>query len=432
MALVTLHYIFQNMHRSHTDRRHTLVYKLLGKQISAWQMAGFTLANLLGMAIILIAVQFYVDVIPLLTGNDSFMKPEQIVVNKRVNMARTLTASPQVFRKSEIEELREQPFVEDLALFTPSRYGVYATIGNKLLGMQYSTEMFFESIPNEYIDVDLSEWSYTPGDSIVPIILPHNYLNLYNFGFATSRGLPTISEGTVKKIGIQLFLQGNKGQKHLLGRVVGFSRRLNTILVPQPFMDTMNEELTTKNVQDNTYENNEKTSASRLVVRVKNLADENITKYLQEHNYDTEGNDADASRAATFFRIIVVLVMVIGLVICTLAFYLLLLSIFLLLQKHTEKIDNLLLIGHSPSDVARPFHLLALGINALVLVLAVVLTVLSRSYYLPMFGDLSPKYEAAGIVPSTIVGLVLFALMAVLNFSAIRRKVLSIWDMHKN
>ena len=395
-------------------------------------MAGFTLANLLGMAIILIAVQFYVDVIPLLTGNDSFMKPEQIVVSKRVNMARTLTAAPQVFRKSEIEELREQPFVEDLAPFTPSHYGVYATIGNKLLGMQYSTEMFFESIPDEYIDVDLSEWSYTPGDSIVPIILPHNYLNLYNFGFATSRGLPTISEGSVRKIGIQLFLQGDKGQKHLLGRVVGFSRRLNTILVPQPFMDAMNKELASGKLQKQENGDDEKTSASRLVVRVKNLADENIAKYLQENNYDTEGNDADASRAATFFRIIIVLVMIIGLVICTLSLYLLLLSIFLLLQKHTEKIDNLLLIGHSPSDVARPFHLLALGINALVLVASIVLAVISRSYYLPLFGDLSPKYEAAGIVPCATVGLLLFVLMSVLNFSSIRRKVLSIWDMHKS
>ena len=412
-------------------RKNFLIYKLLGKQISAWQMVGFTLANLFGMTIILIAVQFYVDVIPLLTGNDSFMKPEQIVVSKRVNLARTLTASPPFFKESEIEELRQQEFVEGVAPFTPSRFGVYATIGSKILGMQYSTEMFFESIPDEYIDVELSQWTYHPGDSIVPIILPQNYLNLYNFGFATSRGLPTISEGTVKKIGIQLYLQGQKGRRQMLGRVVGFSRRLNTILVPQQFMETMNNELAADIVPVQGADDNVKTGPSRIAVRVKNLADENIAKYLQEHHYDLEGNDADASRAATFFRILIVIVFIIGLVICALSFYLLLLSIFLLMQKHTEKIDNLLLIGHSQNDVARPFYLLALGINALVFVAAIILALLSRSYYLPMFGDIYPKYEIAGIIPTIIVGLLLFLLVTTLNYTSIRRKVLNIWNMHK-
>ena len=42
----------------------TLVWKLLRQHISIGQLAGFFLANLFGMMIVLLSVQFYKDVIP--------------------------------------------------------------------------------------------------------------------------------------------------------------------------------------------------------------------------------------------------------------------------------------------------------------------------------------------------------------------------------
>lgn len=52
----------------------TLVWKLLRQHISIGQLAGFFLANLFGMMIVLLSVQFYKDVIPVFTEGDSFMK----------------------------------------------------------------------------------------------------------------------------------------------------------------------------------------------------------------------------------------------------------------------------------------------------------------------------------------------------------------------
>ena len=57
------------------------------------------------------------------------------------------------------------------------------------------------------------------------------------------------------------------------------------------------------------------------------------------------------------------------------------LSVFLLLQKNTAKLENLLLIGYSPSKVALPYHVLTVGLNLLVLLLAVIGVVWLRSYY---------------------------------------------------
>ena len=43
-----------------------LVWKLLRQHISVGQLAGFFLANLFGMMIVLLSVQFYRDVLPFL------------------------------------------------------------------------------------------------------------------------------------------------------------------------------------------------------------------------------------------------------------------------------------------------------------------------------------------------------------------------------
>ena len=47
--------------------------------------------------------------------------------------------------------------------------------------------MFFESVPDEYVDVSLENWHFDEDARVIPIIIPRNYLNLYNFGFAQSR-----------------------------------------------------------------------------------------------------------------------------------------------------------------------------------------------------------------------------------------------------
>ena len=399
-----------------------LLNKLLGRHINAWQLAGFVLANLCGMAIVLTAVQFFSDVKPLFTGSDSFLRPGQVIITKRVNALGTLTGSSPAFSEKEIKRLRQQPFVKSLGQYTPAMFSVFATIGSQKMGMEFSTEMFFEAVPDKYLDVQTDKWVYDPASDDVPIILPRAYLNLYNFGFASSQGLPTISEKLAGKISVRLRLTGTHGVKLKTGRVVAFSRRLNTILVPQAFIDDMNQQLTP----------NREPQAARLIIEVENPADERIAQYLNDYHYDTEAADADASKTAGLLRIIITVVMGVGLVISILAFYVLLLSIFLLLQKHTEKIDNLLLIGYTPVNVARPFHLLTIILNIIVLVGALVVVILLRKWYLPLFGSLYPSNPSPQLSPFTLLtGIALFLLVTILNYIAISRKVRAIWHMHE-
>ena len=63
----------------------SLVWKLLRQHISIAQFAGFFFANLFGMFILLLGLQFYNDVKPLFSQEDGFLKPEYLIVSKRIS-----------------------------------------------------------------------------------------------------------------------------------------------------------------------------------------------------------------------------------------------------------------------------------------------------------------------------------------------------------
>ena len=393
-----------------------LVWKLLRRHISTGQLTGFFLANLFGMAIVLLAVQAYCDVRPVLTGGDSFLKQDYIIAGKKVGTLGSLMGKSSTFTPEEIEDLRRQPFTVQVGSFTPSLFHVSAGMSIQGTGVDLSTEMFFESVPNPFIDTDLSQWHYDEATRTIPIIIPRNYLNLYNFGFAESRGLPKLSEGLTGLLRMDIILRGNGRTERYKGRIVGFSNRLNTILIPQAFMEQANSALAP----------GQQAHPSRLIIEVDHRADEAIARYFQQKGYETEGNALDDGKAAWFLRLLTGVVLAIGLVISLLSFYLLLLSIFLLLQKNATKLENLLLIGYSPAQVALPYHLLAIGLNVASLMAAIGCVATLRAAYMDGLQQLYAAPETCGLLPSLLTGGILLLLVAVLNVSIIRGKILKI------
>ena len=220
-----------------------LLWKLLREHVSVTQLVGFFVANLLGMLIILFGLQFYADILPLFQGKDAFFKREFLIVSKPVSTLGSLLGGKGTFSAREIQGFRDQPFTRQVGTFTSSLYDVSASIGMLGTGMQVGTEMFFESVPDDYIDVNAQAWTYEEGSRTISIILPRNYLNLYNFGFAQSRNLPKLSEGVLSMIRLEIRLSGGGHVEVYDGRIVGFSNRLNTILVPEAFMNWANQSL---------------------------------------------------------------------------------------------------------------------------------------------------------------------------------------------
>lgn len=394
----------------------TLVWKLLRKHVSVPQLAGFFFANLFGMLIVLLGYQFYRDVLPVFTSEDSFMKSDYVIVSKKIGMAGTISGHAGTFTGAEIDDLATRKFISKIGAFTSAGYRVDAKMG--IDGQPIlASELFIESVPDGFVDVPLSEWKYNEGSHEVPIILPRSYINMYNFGFARTHSLPKINEGLVGLIDFRLYIRGNGYNDEFRGRVIGFSGRLNTILVPQAFMDWSNAR----------YSVEGSPAPTRLIVELGNPADENVAKFFSDNGYEVEQDKLQAEKTAYFLRLAVGVVMAVGGVISLLSFYILMLSIYLLVQKNSSKLENLLLIGYSPARVAMPYVMLTVVLNAVVLAVALLAVMAFRSYYMDVIESLFPQIDYGAMWPSVVLGLSLFVIVSLLNLAAVQRKVMRIW-----
>ena len=393
-----------------------LVWKLLKQNMSIPQFVGFFFASLFGMFIVLFGYQFYRDVLPFFQDKDSFMKSDYLVISKRIDTNTSFSGRTNNFSSSEINHLSQQPFIQKVGSFHSANYQSEVSMDvqeNRL----FDSEFFFESIPDAFVNVPLSEWKYDGKDDIVPIIFPKSYLAMYNFGYARNHSLPKISEGLVGMLDVQIHIRGNGQEQTLKGKVIGFSSQLSTILVPESFMVWSNQR----------FSSTPQNEPNRLIVDVANPTDTQFSQYLEKKGYEVENSNSSAEKMAYFFRLIVVIVMMIGLIISVLSFYILMLSIYLLVQKNTSKLQNLMLIGYSPSQVAQPYQLLTLSLHGLVFVLAIGILAIVRPLYMDVLYNLLPSLDNGGLGPTSLLGVVLLLGVTAINSWIIRNKMASIW-----
>lgn len=388
-----------------------LIWRLLRKHISIFELAVFFVANLIGMAVILAGVQIYSDLSPMLTGEQSLIGNDYMIISRPIE--RVGGETPKISAE-DIEALRHEAFVEDLGVFASSKFRVDGGIEFK--GQKMSTMMFFEAVPDDFIDVDTDRWHFKEGDELIPIILPRNYLNLYNFGFSQTQGLPNITEEMIKRVEIDIRIKGNGYTDSYIGSVVGFSDRLNTILVPMAFIEWANSH----------YSNEVASDATRLILEVKNPSDPAVVSYMEEHGLVAEDKPSESSKALFLLQVCIVIIVGIGVIFSLLSIIILTLSIYLLLQKNINKLENLVLIGYKPIYVAMPYILMTVILNISILAISVAAVMYAQGLYMGYIGGLFGIELTASPTSSIMAGVALTIAITLFNFYIIYRKIAQI------
>lgn len=395
-----------------------LIWRLLRKHISVFELAVFFIANLIGMVVILAGIQIYSDIKPMLSGDKSLIGNEYVVISKEIDS--TGFYSNNTIGEEEIEEVRNQEFIENVGEFSSAQYEIYGSAS--LMGQSFSTLMFFESIPDEFLDIENEEWKFEiptdtmieSGNVVIPIVIPRNYLNLYNFGFSkTSSALPQITESFMKDMLLNIDISGNGMSDTYIGQVVGFTDRLNTILVPDKFIAWSN----------NYYAPEHQQEVSRLILEVENPSDPQFIEFLGEHGYVAESEPSDSGTALFFLQLCVAIIIGIGAIFSLLSIIILTLSIYLLLQKNINKLENLMLVGYSPSQVAMPYNLITVVMNISIMVISLVITAFVQQLYMELIADYAPSVAESNMSASIIGGVIITTINILFNIFIINRKV---------
>lgn len=397
-----------------------LLVKLLRKNINTWQLAGFLVANLLGGLIMLLAFQAYRDFEQFMNNQGGNTTNNYVVISKPVSAINTLgnlfgMKAPS-FSEHEIEELKAHPAVADVGMFTAATFNVSGHFS--LASIRVGTELFMESVPDRFIDVDFEmlgiDWKADLGGGFLPVIVPRSYLNIYNFGFASTKGAPQLSDGVISSLPIEIRIRDK--YRNIItydARIVGFTDRLNTILVPDGFLQSANAAYSTKAEK----------RPLRLIVESSSSADSHqLLDYFSERGYMIEGN-ADTLKMKSFVYGLLIVVMLIGTIISLLAFLLLMISILLLIEKNKEKFINLHSLGYSIRQISMPYTVLVVVANSVVWIVSA--TIISVAYpQLSSFITLiAPDFQHASLLPCWAVALLLNLLFICLHRMVIVKQI---------
>jgi hypothetical protein len=321
-----------------------MIKKLIRKGYGKTQLIGATAGAFTGLVLLLGVIQFYIDMENYMKHNADLIDPEFIVINKRISIMHTLDLGKATFSNKEIEDIRLQPFANRVEGFISNQFALSAYTDNKNFPDLY-TELFFEAIPDEFLDVKYDNWKWNKGDKTIPIILPQDYLNLYNFGFAPSQGLPQVSSKSVSLISFTISISGKGKSAEFKGKVIGFSNRINSILVPYSFLSWANKE----------YGYIENKHPSRLVIVTKDPTDPEIVKYLDNKSYETIREKLKSSRLNIILKFIISILGSLGFLIILLAFFVFVLSFQLLIARSSEKIRKLSWLGYNYKEISKPY-----------------------------------------------------------------------------
>ena len=291
---------------------------------------GAALGLLLGFFLIILALQVFLDLRLVMQG----VKDENILVLNR--QVKTVSATGSSLDAAAIADLAQQPFIRDWALFGSNHF--QASAFSSTLGFQ--TELFLQAVPSRFLDIDSTKFVWEKGRQEVPIVLSSDYLALYNFGFAPSQGLPQFTASTISLVPLQLRLRGKGKAAIHEARILGFTRNVNSILVPQSFLDYANTE----------YGDTSK-SQSQVIVNVDNPYSQALDNFLKANDYEiSRGGLIGAELKALLFILLGLLGLIAG-VILALSLLVFILNYRLLIAQSEQEVRLLLHLGYRQAQI---------------------------------------------------------------------------------
>ncbi|MCS6823034.1 MAG: hypothetical protein NZ529_01970 [Cytophagaceae bacterium] len=308
----------------------TILIKILIKRFKPVSLIISGVGLLLGLTLIFLCIQIYMSLFR--SFSEQVSKSDFLVVSKEINLLNTLFNADATIPEEEINDLKSQPFVQSLAYFTPNHFTVYAQLtGHTNLG----SELFFESVPDEFIDNLPTDFKWNVGDAVLPIIVSEDFLNLYNYGYAMGSGLPQISKSTISMVQMQVILSGAGGKHIMKAKIVGFSERISSVLVPHNFMEWAN-----KNI--GAYSGAPK--PSRLILKVNKKFAAQIEKYLSNKSLHINSEKLGASKLGAITKIALDILIVVA-------------ALFILFSVTILMMHFALIIAEAKPDLALLFQL---------------------------------------------------------------------------
>lgn len=326
----------------------------------------FSYAGLgIGVLLLLCSIQMFINIQQLLKeGSIRKNGYDFISITKSVTNETMGQPEKNLFSEKDLAELKAQPFIDDVSPLLPNDFRVKLSAGSVLA---FNTDMFLETLDNDFIDTLPPTFTWQEGQVNIPLIMSSDFFEIYNV-FAPGQGLPQISRETAMGIPVQITCEGNGLSETFIGKIVAFSDRVNSVLVPKNFLTWSNK----------TFGKGGRVEASRVFVKTKDANNTELLKFVDNKNYKLNKDKTLLGRNKMVIQGIFSGLGIFGLLVVILALMLFSFYLQLVIARSKDSLQLLLTIGYSPSWLSANVAKMFIPIYIAVVLIAVAITQLMQ------------------------------------------------------
>jgi hypothetical protein len=319
----------------------------------------------IGVLMLLCSAQMYINIQQLLKeGSIRKNGFDFISITKTITNETMTQPKKNLFQQADIDEMKAQPFIEGVAPLIANDFRVQLSAGNML---PFSTDLFLETLENEFIDTVPPSFTWQQGQNILPIILSSDFFEIYNV-FAPGQELPQVSKETASDIAVQVTCYGNGQQIVFTGKIVAFSDRVNSVLVPKSFLDWANK----------TLGSNKSIEAGRVFIKTKDANDPALLKFLDQKNYKVNRDKTLLGRNKMVIQAIFSGLGIFGLLVVVLALLLFSFYLQLVIARSKDSLLLLLTLGYSPGWLSKNVSKRFIPVYIAIIIVSLMLTQLMQ------------------------------------------------------
>ena len=292
----------------------------------------------IGVFLLLSSLQLYVDLNQLMKDKDPRKDGFDFISITRAITNQNMGGSNR-FSSADIREMKAQPFIDDAAPLIGNQFRVKASAGNLI---PFSTDLFLESIQTDFLDTVPTGFTWQPGQTSIPIIFSADFLEMYNV-FAPAYELPALSASTAGMINVNLECYGPNGIQLFTGHIVGFSDRINSVLVPVNFLEWANR----------AFGNTVDAPAGRVFLKTTDANSTALLHYLQQNNFHVNKDRTKFGRVKQVLQTVVSGVGFFAVLVILLAMMLFSFYLQLMIARSKDNLLLLLTLGYSPKWLSK-------------------------------------------------------------------------------
>jgi hypothetical protein len=389
-----------------------MLKKVLFQNQDKTQLFIAVLGSVIGMIFLISSIHYLIRVNEFGKGEE-ILGPNTMIIQKKVSNSSSLKITKNDFSNEEIERFKNESFVADAQAVICNNFNVLLLTDDPLVP-KFSSDVFLQTVNAKFLDVPSKKWTWKEGDTIVPIVMPRDFLVMLNT-FMSASGIPQVSEDLAKDINFKLRISNETKKDFITARIVGFTNEIPSLLVPESFMSYANQKYAT--VKENKITN--------VMISSKEGEFGEMEKFLEERGLESRKSQVVIGKLKSIVSTLFVVLLVISVVTVVVSGLVLIQYMQLLIANNQYQIRTLLRLGYIPNKIVLLFTSYLAVTFGFVSLIAFVLFLVEKLFVDELFEKGGIAINESLSVVSLISIIISFCIFVSISFLVAKRKIMS-------